>query len=316
MRRASQPLHRSGLSLHCSGLKAQTPRQQPTLRRLPPRRGFEVYWETFFLACFTLELLIKLLALGLKRYFVDPWNWLDFVVVVNGIISQVLTATGTGGAGAVSVLRLFRILRPLRALKRVRGMRVIVDTIIGSLPQICRVFMVLVLSCLILGIVGVQLFSANLRHQCWTPTGDGGWAETGYRCRPLCFDAIDFETQAFKPGKNNSDCLSLGENTLRRGLGFGGDALSFWTCAEHSEQQCLCGGNPIADAFCSFTDNPNYGANGFDNILQVCPPAPPIPPSHTPLPSLLSTPSLLPLPPGHGDRLPDDNDGGMGRHSV
>jgi hypothetical protein len=228
-----------------------------------------VYWEIFFLVCFTLELLIKLLALGVQRYYSDAWNWLDFVVVVNGIISQILTATGTGGAGAVGGLRLFRMLRPLRALKRVRRMRVIVDTIIGSLPQICRVFMVLILTCLVLGIVGVQLFSSNLRHQCWTPTSDGGWTETGYRCRPLCDDAIDFETQAFKPGKNISDCLSLGETTLRRGMGFGGDSLSFWTCAEHSEEQCLCGGNPIADAFCSFTDNPNFGANGFDNILQA-----------------------------------------------
>mmetsp|Transcript_19340 Transcript_19340/g.63041 ORF Transcript_19340/g.63041 Transcript_19340/m.63041 type:complete len:1899 (-) Transcript_19340:223-5919(-) len=232
-------------------------------------RGFEMYWEMFFIVCFTLEMLIKLVALGVQRYYGDAWNWLDFVVVFNGIISQILTATGTGGTGAVSVLRLFRMLRPLRALKRVRGMRVLVDTIIGSLPQICRVFMVLVLCCFILGIVGVQLFSSNLRHQCWAPTSDGGWTETGYRCRPLCFDAINFETQAFKPGKNNSDCLSLGETTLRRGMDFKGDGLGFWTCAEHSQEQCLCGGNPVADAFCSFTDNPNFGANGFDNILQA-----------------------------------------------
>lgn len=231
--------------------------------------GFEVYWEIFFLSCFFIEMMIKLLALGVRLYFGDAWNWLDFVVVANGIISQILTATGTGGAGAVSVLRLFRMLRPLRALKRVRGMRVIVNTIMSSLPQICRVFMVLVLCCLIFGIVGVQLFASSLRHQCWTPNGDGTWSETGFRCNPLCGDAIDPETQAFKSGKNASHCLSLGENTLRRGHGYAGNGLSTWTCSEYSEEQCLCGGSPVADAFCSFTDNPNFGANGFDNIVQA-----------------------------------------------
>jgi len=123
--------------------------------------GFEFYWELFFLACFTVELVIKLIAQGLGGYFKDPWNWLDFVVVANGITSQILALLGTGGTGAVSVLRLFRMLRPLRALKRVKGMRVIVNTLISSLPQICRVFMVLVLCCLVLGIVGVQLFHSR-----------------------------------------------------------------------------------------------------------------------------------------------------------
>ena len=49
----------------------------------------------------------------------------------------------------------------------------------------CRVFVVLCLLVLVLGIVGVQLFKSKLRTQCFFMTDDG-WESTGFICDPQC----------------------------------------------------------------------------------------------------------------------------------
>ena len=72
----------------------------------------------------------------------------------------------------------------------------------------------------------------------------------------------------------NADCESLGPNTKRLGMGnthFAGATAhyTYWTCNYMSEEECRCGGHPVVDAFCKFTDNPHFAANGFDNILQA-----------------------------------------------
>ena len=43
------------------------------------------------------------------------------------------------GVPGLSNLRLIKTLRPLRSLQRVRGMRVLVQTILEAMPQMCNV---------------------------------------------------------------------------------------------------------------------------------------------------------------------------------
>ena len=64
-------------------------------------------------------------------------------------------------------------------------MRVLVNCILKAMPQMCRVFVVLCLLVLVLGIVGVQLFKSKLRTQCFFMTDDG-WESTGFICDPQC----------------------------------------------------------------------------------------------------------------------------------
>ena len=51
-------------------------------------------------------------------------NWLDFLVVITGWMSSVMTVN-------VSMLRVIKILRPLRSMQRVRGLRVLVQGILS-----------------------------------------------------------------------------------------------------------------------------------------------------------------------------------------
>ena len=87
--------------------------------------------DMFFTVLFALEMLIKWIGLGLSRepdaYFNDYWNWLDFMIVVESIIS--LSLTNSGGQKALeglSAIRAFRVLRPLRSITRLKGLRIIV----------------------------------------------------------------------------------------------------------------------------------------------------------------------------------------------
>jgi len=224
--------------------------------------------EKFFLACFTLEMVIKLIAQGLiyerGSYLRSGWNWLDAIVVISGFILMF-----SNGSGAVQVLRLFRLLRPLRALQRVRGMRVLVQCILGAIPQMCRVFLVLVLLVLVLAIIGVQLFQGKLRYACWVVDGPGNdpnsqpVEETGYTCDPHCIlgDQWDAQTQQIVKA-----CDSLGPSTKMERNGPWG--MNSWTCAGPN-QQCLCASSGANDPYCTWLDNPNYGINSFDNILSA-----------------------------------------------
>ena len=87
-----------------------------------------VYSEPIFLGIFTLELACKVAARGFvfagpHAYLREPVNWLDFVVVVTGLLSAFTAILSTGGEGDnaqleglafFDVLRLMRVFRPLR----------------------------------------------------------------------------------------------------------------------------------------------------------------------------------------------------------
>ena len=73
--------------------------------------------EKIFLYLFTGEAVIKIIAMGFffeqGTYLYDPWNILDFTVVVLGFLGEI------EGVENLSGLRTFRVLRPLRALSSI-----------------------------------------------------------------------------------------------------------------------------------------------------------------------------------------------------
>lgn len=120
------------------------------------------------------------LFLNRGAYLHDAWNWLDFVVVVTGVLDI------TGVVASASFLKLFRILRPLRAINRIRQLKMLVRTVFASMPQLCRVTAVLIMFVLtFFGIIGLYMFKGHLRHGCFYHDGDG-WVATGDVCDAEC----------------------------------------------------------------------------------------------------------------------------------
>ena len=75
-----------------------------------------------FTILFAMEMVLKILAQGFiihyNAYLRDIWNWLDFVVVVTGIMEMMELSWFK-----VRALRTLRVLRPLRSIKAFPKMR-------------------------------------------------------------------------------------------------------------------------------------------------------------------------------------------------
>lgn len=98
---------------------------------------------------------LKILALGFifnkGAYIRDAWNILDFVIVMSGLVGYVFQ----GGGANLSVLRSFRVLRPLRTISSVKGLRIIIQSLINALPLLTDTLIVVLFFYIVMGIIGV-----------------------------------------------------------------------------------------------------------------------------------------------------------------
>jgi voltage-gated sodium channel len=104
------------------------------------------------LGVFVLEAVLKITAVApqFKRYFGDGWNLFDFTVVVLSFIPS------TGEFALVA--RLVRVLRVLRLVSAMPQLRLIVATLVRSIPSMGHVLMLLAIIFYIYAITGFHLF--------------------------------------------------------------------------------------------------------------------------------------------------------------
>ncbi|XP_061935172.1 sodium channel protein para isoform X20 [Apis cerana] len=131
------------------------------LQQRPILQDILYYMDRIFTVIFFIEMLIKWLALGFKKYFTNAWCWLDFIIVMVSLINFVASLCGAGGIQAFKTMRTLRALRPLRAMSRMQGMRVVVNALVQAIPSIFNVLLVCLIFWLIFAIMGVQLFAGK-----------------------------------------------------------------------------------------------------------------------------------------------------------
>lgn len=103
------------------------------------------------LSIFVVEIGLKLYAFG-PKFFRDPWNVFDFVVVGIALIP---------GSGPFAVLRGLRVLRVLRVIQSFPQMRFIVESMIRSLPGITAVVGLLIVIFFVGAVITTQLFGGR-----------------------------------------------------------------------------------------------------------------------------------------------------------
>jgi hypothetical protein len=67
---------------------------------------------------------------------------------------------------SLNALRAFRVLRPLRSITAIRGLRILVQSLLAALPLLKDTIIVLIFFLLIFAIAGNQLLSGNLKKRC------------------------------------------------------------------------------------------------------------------------------------------------------
>ncbi|NWW15039.1 SCN5A protein, partial [Falcunculus frontatus] len=120
------------------------------------------FLDKMFTFIFVLEMLLKWVAYGFKKYFTNAWCWLDFLIVdVSSAFAISLINLFGSAFDPIKSLRTLRALRPLRALSRFEGMRVVVNALVGAIPSIMNVLLVCLIFWLIFSIMGVNLFAGK-----------------------------------------------------------------------------------------------------------------------------------------------------------
>ncbi|KAH1177213.1 hypothetical protein KIL84_010915, partial [Mauremys mutica] len=90
------------------------------------------YADKIFTYIFVLEMLLKWVAYGFKKYFTNAWCWLDFLIVDISVVCLIATTLDYDQLGAMKSLRTLRALRPLRALSRFESIRVSLISLIAN----------------------------------------------------------------------------------------------------------------------------------------------------------------------------------------
>jgi voltage-gated sodium channel len=107
------------------------------------------------LAIFVVEIVMKMGAEGSRpwRYFRDPWNVFDFVIVA--IVFLPIDSQ------YVTVLRLARLLRVLRLVRAVPRLQILVGALLKAIPSMGYVSLLLFLMFYIYAVAAVFLFGKN-----------------------------------------------------------------------------------------------------------------------------------------------------------
>lgn len=123
-------------------------------------------WEEFLDIFFLLEMIFKMNAFGIlfqkHAYFQDPWNILDFIVLLLTLISKYIYVESNLNFAPFRILRLLKVLR-------IKDLEIVMDSVITSLRLLVETFYVLLFVTLFYAIAGVHLFSGLLKQQCLEP---------------------------------------------------------------------------------------------------------------------------------------------------
>ncbi|CAH2060425.1 unnamed protein product, partial [Iphiclides podalirius] len=125
---------------------------------------FQEYGNAFFVALFTLEMLVKMYSLGLQGYFVSLFNRFDCFVVIGSISEMVLTKTEVMPPLGISVLRCVRLLRVFKVTKYWRSLSNLVASLLNSIQSIASLLLLLFLFIMIFALLGMQVFGGKFNY--------------------------------------------------------------------------------------------------------------------------------------------------------
>uniref|UniRef100_H2ZPU6 Sodium channel protein n=1 Tax=Ciona savignyi TaxID=51511 RepID=H2ZPU6_CIOSA len=197
-----------------------------------PPHWIDDYLEYVFTAIYIAEATVKIIARGFVlhnfSYLRDPWNWLDFIVI---IIKAILQSTMLG---QIAVLRTFRVLRALKTMSVVPGLRGIVKALLRSIHALKDAVALTVFCVSVFALIGYQLFHGTLRQKCVLNSGT-------FDLAPNALYAID--PQSSKAWKNDVENYCMSEPST------GLDMCPLgYTCNEAG-------------------DNPDFGYTSFDHFF-------------------------------------------------
>lgn len=180
--------------------------------------------EYIFLVIFTAECVMKIIAYGLLlhpgAYLRNTWNFLDFVIVVIGVISTALQTLMKDGFD-VKALRAFRVLRPLRLVSGVPSLQVVLNSIICAMVPLFHIALLVIFVIIIYAVIGLELFSGKMHETCFNNiTGQieledpHPCGKHGFQCNDTLFEVCREYWEGPNDGITNFDNFGLAMLTV------------------------------------------------------------------------------------------------------
>ncbi|XP_062276409.1 sodium channel protein type 4 subunit alpha B-like isoform X2 [Scomber scombrus] len=145
------------------------------------------YADLVFTIVFVVEMILKMLGYGLKRYFTKNWCWLEFFVVNVSLISVTINMLELSN---VLPFRGWKTLRSLRMLSFFRGTKVVLNALLCVLPSLFDVLLVGLTVWLFFGVVGVNLFAGKF-YYCFNETSEEYILHEDVNNKTECFFLIE-----------------------------------------------------------------------------------------------------------------------------
>ncbi|XP_023271811.1 voltage-dependent T-type calcium channel subunit alpha-1H-like [Seriola lalandi dorsalis] len=137
--------------------------------------------DLFSFVYFSMELVIKVAALGLSgyngSYLSNNWNKFDVFIYFGELLDYLLASQGIK-------IHVRHALRLMRLVGRVPSMQDMVMILLDTLPMLVNVLVLYMFVMFIFAIVGVQLWAGKLRNRCFLgvdiPENSSGWLNPYY----------------------------------------------------------------------------------------------------------------------------------------
>ena len=124
--------------------------------------------DLIFIAAFGLEIVIKMAmrAPAPWKYFADGWHVFDTVVFGLTLVPYFITADQQTAEAAIALrslrlVRSFRALRVMRLVGELPGMRIVIETLVRSIPQLSIVAALMGCLTYTYAVIGYNLFHGN-----------------------------------------------------------------------------------------------------------------------------------------------------------
>ena len=118
--------------------------------------------EVIFIVIYTIEMLLKMVGLGMLDYLRRPWNTFDCMATLTGVVCLALTQFHIKSY-YIMILRSLRLLRLFKVKKRFRD---IFGTFVILLPRLNSALITLFLVYYVFGVIGLEIFGSYDLENC------------------------------------------------------------------------------------------------------------------------------------------------------
>ncbi|XP_051508518.1 calcium channel, voltage-dependent, L type, alpha 1S subunit, b [Myxocyprinus asiaticus] len=117
--------------------------------------------NTILLTCFTMEMVMKMYAFGVRAYFMSIFNRFDFFVVTTGILEIALVVSDVMTPLGISVMRCIRLLRLFKVTRYWKSLSNLVASLLNSVKSIASLLLLMFLFIVIFALLGMQVFGGK-----------------------------------------------------------------------------------------------------------------------------------------------------------